>query len=222
MKKIAAGATATVFAVAGLSTMSIAPAVAAPFANCDDARAAGNTNIPVTSPYYSSDLDRNNDGVACEDETAGGGVIVEPVPPVAPQPPAADPEVGDVPHEGAWAWDNCSEAYAAGVSNIPAGSPGYGTHLDSDLDGIGCEVDGNDDAAFPYTVDQWEDTGEYGVIAPGNGTDHSQVEQVPAGGADTGVPVERPAMTPGLVGLSALALAAFAGSGLLLRRAVKG
>jgi hypothetical protein len=36
------------------------------FKNCDEARAAGVENIPVSDPRYSTDLDRNNDGVACE------------------------------------------------------------------------------------------------------------------------------------------------------------
>ena len=34
---------------------------------------------------------------------------------------------------------NCSEARAAGYSNIRRGSYGYGPHLDRDNDGIGCE-----------------------------------------------------------------------------------
>ena len=47
--------------------------VAAPtqtFSNCDQARAAGYTNIPAGSPGYSASLDRDNDGIACDDESA--------------------------------------------------------------------------------------------------------------------------------------------------------
>lgn len=34
---------------------------------------------------------------------------------------------------------NCSEARAAGRSNIRRGEPGYGSHLDRDSDGVACE-----------------------------------------------------------------------------------
>lgn len=37
------------------------------------------------------------------------------------------------------AFPNCSAARAAGRSNIRAGEPGYGVHLDRDGDGIACE-----------------------------------------------------------------------------------
>lgn len=43
-----------------------APAAVGGFANCSEARAAGYSDIPIGSPAYSSKLDRNNDGVACE------------------------------------------------------------------------------------------------------------------------------------------------------------
>ncbi|WRS31095.1 excalibur calcium-binding domain-containing protein [Actinomycetaceae bacterium MB13-C1-2] len=36
-------------------------------------------------------------------------------------------------------YKNCSAARAAGAAPVYAGSPGYGTHLDRDGDGIGCE-----------------------------------------------------------------------------------
>lgn len=34
---------------------------------------------------------------------------------------------------------NCSEARAAGAAPVRRGTPGYGSHLDRDNDGIGCE-----------------------------------------------------------------------------------
>lgn len=37
------------------------------------------------------------------------------------------------------AFPNCSAARAAGRSNIRAGEPGYGPHLDRDGDGVACE-----------------------------------------------------------------------------------
>jgi hypothetical protein len=36
------------------------------FASCKEARAAGFSNIRSDSPYYSPNLDRDGDGVACE------------------------------------------------------------------------------------------------------------------------------------------------------------
>lgn len=36
-------------------------------------------------------------------------------------------------------YDNCSEVRAAGAAPIHRGDPGYGSHLDRDGDGIGCE-----------------------------------------------------------------------------------
>ena len=41
--------------------------------------------------------------------------------------------------DGGYTFRNCSEARAAGYSNIPRGSYGYGPHLDRDGDGIACE-----------------------------------------------------------------------------------
>ena len=40
---------------------------------------------------------------------------------------------------GSGAYANCTEARAAGASNIRRGEPGYGPHLDRDGDGVGCE-----------------------------------------------------------------------------------
>jgi hypothetical protein len=34
---------------------------------------------------------------------------------------------------------NCSHARAAGAAPVRAGAPGYGSHLDRDGDGVGCE-----------------------------------------------------------------------------------
>lgn len=40
---------------------------------------------------------------------------------------------------GGRAFTNCAEARAAGAAPVRRGDPGYGTHLDRDNDGIGCE-----------------------------------------------------------------------------------
>ena len=42
-------------------------------------------------------------------------------------------------HDGDHPFDNCTDAYAAGYANIEKGDEHYGTHLDRDGDGIGCD-----------------------------------------------------------------------------------
>jgi len=42
-------------------------------------------------------------------------------------------------HDGDHPFENCAEAYAAGYANIPEGDEHYGSHLDRDGDGIGCD-----------------------------------------------------------------------------------
>ncbi|WP_246670012.1 excalibur calcium-binding domain-containing protein [Arthrobacter zhaoguopingii] len=39
-----------------------------------------------------------------------------------------------------WSYSNCDEARAAGAAPVYASEPGYGSHLDRDSDGIGCDV----------------------------------------------------------------------------------
>ena len=87
------------------------------------------------------------------------------------------------------AYPNCSAAAAAGKFNIPAGTPGYGPHLDSDRDGIGCE----------------------------SATAGSQVAQLPVGGAATGV-AQQPDNDLGILALGGLAVAAAGGAAIVRRR----
>lgn len=47
-----------------------------------------------------------------------------------------------VAHDGTHPFKNCTAAAAAGHSNIPAGDKHYGTHLDRDGDGYGCDKHG--------------------------------------------------------------------------------
>lgn len=42
-------------------------------------------------------------------------------------------------HDGGHPFENCTEAYAAGYANLPKGDEHYGSHLDRDGDGIGCD-----------------------------------------------------------------------------------
>ena len=54
-------------------------------------------------------------------------------PPVQPSAQAIQPVAGSVHYR------NCSEARAAGAAPVRRGDPGYGSHLDRDGDGVGCE-----------------------------------------------------------------------------------
>ncbi|MEE6273546.1 excalibur calcium-binding domain-containing protein [Georgenia sp. MJ206] len=59
----------------------------------------------------------------------------EAAPPPAPAPaPAPAPE----PERAAY-YENCTAARNAGAAPVRRGDPGYGTHLDRDGDGVGCE-----------------------------------------------------------------------------------
>lgn len=57
---------AAAIAVAGLGIVLAPIAAAAPFSNCSQARAAGYSDIPSSSPYYWPGGDRDGDGIACE------------------------------------------------------------------------------------------------------------------------------------------------------------
>lgn len=53
--------------------------------------------------------------------------------PAAPAPAAVAPAPSNV------YFKNCDAARAAGAAPVRVGDPGYGTHLDRDRDGVGCE-----------------------------------------------------------------------------------
>ncbi|MFD6037922.1 LAETG motif-containing sortase-dependent surface protein [Streptomyces griseoincarnatus] len=44
-----------------------------------------------------------------------------------------------VAHDGGHPFENCTEAYDNGYSNIAKGDEHYGKHLDRDNDGVGCD-----------------------------------------------------------------------------------
>ena len=58
-------------------------------------------------------------------------------PPAEEEPPAPAPVAQ--PTQQAVHYANCDDARAQGAAPVHAGQPGYGAHLDSDDDGIGCE-----------------------------------------------------------------------------------
>ncbi|OLT10273.1 hypothetical protein BJF77_00660 [Kocuria sp. CNJ-770] len=108
-------------------------------------------------------------------------------------------------------FDNCTEARAVGAVNIPASDPRYGLHLDRDRDGFGCDADGTDDGVQTEVIVDW--------VPESWATDqYSQMGQVPAGAADTGVVVEDESPAGGVALGGGLALAAAAGAAVVVRR----
>jgi hypothetical protein len=107
-------------------------AAASAYPNCSAAASAGAYNIPAGAPGYGPHLDRDGDGIACENSGGSGPAPVEqpaqPAQPVQPVQPA--PSVY---------YSNCSAARAAGAAPVYVGEPGYASHLDRDGDGVGCE-----------------------------------------------------------------------------------
>lgn len=96
-------------------------------------------------------------------------------------------------------FDNCTQAYAAGRSNIPKSDPMYGKHLDRDNDGIGCD---NPPPGFQTKP----------ATAPGDTSTGTQTET--GAGTGTTLPKTGPAMDLGigggvvlLVGLAAAVIA---------------
>jgi Excalibur calcium-binding domain len=70
-----------VAAVVGFSALTATPAnaiVGAAYANCTQAAAAGAFNIPVGDPGYGPHLDRDNDGIGCEQGASVGSVVQAP------------------------------------------------------------------------------------------------------------------------------------------------
>lgn len=78
--------------------------------------------------------DRKNGGYHCHGATASYTVPRSSFGPASPTPSSAAPS----PSSGG-VFRNCDEARAAGAAPVRRGDPGYGSHLDRDNDGIGCE-----------------------------------------------------------------------------------
>ena len=92
------GVAATAAALLGVVLFSGAagasPAAASQlFRNCDEARAAGFSDMRAGEPGYSADLDRDNDGIACDSDEAAPAAPAVPDPVPQPAPQAAMPEV---------------------------------------------------------------------------------------------------------------------------------
>ena len=92
-------ATITLGAAAAFTALSAAPAHAFPYSSCDEAAAAAVYNIQVGSPAYSTALDVDGDGVACESDL----YVYRPefVPGGTTEIRGAEPQVGQVTVGGA-------------------------------------------------------------------------------------------------------------------------
>ncbi|MGW0820064.1 LAETG motif-containing sortase-dependent surface protein [Streptomyces sp. NPDC002845] len=100
-------------------------------------------------------------------------------------------------HDGNHPFENCTEAYENGYSNIPEGDEHYGKHLDRDGDGIGCDQPPSD---FVPADDETSGSGEADASGEQQGTDLAET-----GGSDA---------TPYLAGGGAAVL--LAGGGVLI------
>ncbi|MDN3312177.1 excalibur calcium-binding domain-containing protein [Microbacterium oryzae] len=86
-----------------------------------------------------ADLTSQLDAKTAEyDELASQPVAAAPAP-EAPAPEAAAPPVAEEPVQQSAYYENCTAARNAGAAPVRVGDPGYGSHLDRDGDGIGCE-----------------------------------------------------------------------------------
>ncbi|MFF1254813.1 excalibur calcium-binding domain-containing protein [Pseudarthrobacter sp. NPDC058329] len=118
------------------------------------------------------------------------------------------------------AYPNCSAAAAAGAFNIAIGTPGYGPHLDSDGDGVGCEraaEDGAVDQAPVQTQAPVETQAPAPTQAPAQSQVRAQVAKKPVGGAPTGVEQESD-MGMGFLALGGLVAAAATATVVVRRR----
>lgn len=106
------------------------------------------------------------------------------------------------------AYESCGAAAADGVYNIPVGAPGYGPHLDSDGDGVGCE---NADIAYVAAPEAVVDVP---VATPVETP--AQVIQVPVGAPATGVAQEEG--NTGLLFAAGAALITVVGASAAFRR----
>lgn len=66
MRTFVAPALALVALAAPMGVVASAPAQAAPYKNCTQARQNNDCDIPSTSDKYQSKLDRDGDGIGCE------------------------------------------------------------------------------------------------------------------------------------------------------------
>jgi hypothetical protein len=122
-------------------------------AELDELLAAGTRRAATASPSASasssasagpaaSSAPRASAPAASAAPRASGSASAAPAAP-APAPTAAPaPSAAPAQDDGGSAttsYDTCGDARAAGAAPVRAGDPGYGSHLDRDGDGVGCE-----------------------------------------------------------------------------------
>lgn len=86
-RRLTAASVVAILVTLAFGVGSAAAAPAQSFANCDEARAAGFSDIPRGGPGYAPHLDRNGDGIACE---SGAAAQTPATAPPATEAPAAD------------------------------------------------------------------------------------------------------------------------------------
>ncbi|MFG1669960.1 excalibur calcium-binding domain-containing protein [Streptomyces sp. Y7] len=108
-------------------------------------------------------------------------------------------------HDGAHPFKNCSEAYANGYSDIPANDEHYGTHLDRDGDGLGCD---NPPADFVPA--------EQGSVGEGSAEEGAAQEGAASGEEQSGTDLAATGGDDSTAYLAAGGAALLAGGGVLL------
>ncbi len=87
-----------------------------------------------------------------------------------------------VAHNGSHPFENCTEAYDNGYSNIPEGDEHYGEHLDRDKDGIGCDQPPSD---FVPRDESDDDAGAGAGDGGAKEEDDGGTDLAETGGSDT-------------------------------------
>ncbi|MCM3301589.1 LAETG motif-containing sortase-dependent surface protein [Streptomyces pseudogriseolus] len=88
-----------------------------------------------------------------------------------------------VAHSGSHPFENCTEAYENGYSNIPEGDEHYGEHLDRDGDGVGCDQPPAD--FVPHEESDDEDGGAGAKAGGGEEENGGGTDLAETGGSDT-------------------------------------
>lgn len=224
MKKTATGL--TLAAALSLTAFAAAPATALDsngnYKNCAEVYADGIYNIGPDHPRYDEGLDNDDDDViGCENPDLNRYPNLKNLAAATSSPkPAARPQASLPSHvtqpdaiDNQYTYPDCKDVFAAGLANLPKSSKYYHADLDADLDGIGCEVNG-DDAWVPAAIKAKYAPATAARAEESAAAEAPQVTVVPEGTPKTGP--EGVALAP--FALGAVALAGVAGAGVVARR----